>query len=207
MKYCQRLGYKEIRFKFRRTKGYHINTSQWRYNGRDGVSNLQPHNCLLNRYWGADQIKDQSSASLAFVRGIHRWPLSSPHKGPVTRKMFPFDDVKMIMQNCSQALNSYDERHKGVITSLLVMLWWDCVQNVSFFDYLLCFLCNTWSCMHLTDPSRHMWPRGYIWNSSYHHDKMGYINLSHCCYHHYSHLSEGIVFIKCLPGIFGRGWV
>ena len=42
---------------------------------------------------GADQRKHQSSASLAFVRGIHRWPVNSPHKGPVTRKMFPFDDV------------------------------------------------------------------------------------------------------------------
>ena len=44
-------------------------------------------------YSGADQRKHQSSASLAFVRGIHRWPVNSPHKGPVTRKMFPFDDV------------------------------------------------------------------------------------------------------------------
>ena len=39
--------------------------------------------------------KHQNSASLAFVRGIHRWPVNSPHKGPVTRKMFPFDDVIM----------------------------------------------------------------------------------------------------------------
>ena len=43
----------------------------------------------------ADQNKHQSSASLAFVRGIHRWPVNSPHKGPVTRKIFPFDDVIM----------------------------------------------------------------------------------------------------------------
>ena len=46
-------------------------------------------------YSGADQRKHQSSASLSFVRGIHRWPVSSPHKGPVTRRMFPFDDVIM----------------------------------------------------------------------------------------------------------------
>ena len=39
--------------------------------------------------------KFKSSASLAFVRGIHRWPVNSPHKGPVTRKMFLFDDVIM----------------------------------------------------------------------------------------------------------------
>ena len=46
-------------------------------------------------YSGADQRKQQSSASLAFVWGIHRWPVNSTHKGPVTRKMFPFDDVIM----------------------------------------------------------------------------------------------------------------
>ena len=38
---------------------------------------------------------DQSSASLAIVRGIHRWLGNSPYKGPVKRKMFPFDDVIM----------------------------------------------------------------------------------------------------------------
>ena len=46
-------------------------------------------------YSGADQRKHQSSASLAFVWGLPRWPGNSPHKGPVTRKMFPFDDVIM----------------------------------------------------------------------------------------------------------------
>ena len=44
-------------------------------------------------YSDADQRKHQSSASLAFMRGIHRGPLNSPHKWPVPRKMFPFDDV------------------------------------------------------------------------------------------------------------------
>ena len=61
-------------------------TLQWRHNGRDGVSNHQLHHCLLNRL---------SSASLAFVRGIHRWPVNSTHKWSVTRKMFPFHDVIM----------------------------------------------------------------------------------------------------------------
>ena len=44
-------------------------------------------------YSDANQRTHQSSASLAFVRGIHRGPVNSPHKWPVTRKMFPFDDV------------------------------------------------------------------------------------------------------------------
>ena len=46
-------------------------------------------------YSGADQRKHQSSVALAFVRGIHRGLVNSPHKWPVTRKMFPFDDVIM----------------------------------------------------------------------------------------------------------------
>ena len=50
-------------------------------------------------YSGADQRKYQSYASLAFVREIHRSPVNSPHKGPVTRKMFPFDDVIMAIKH------------------------------------------------------------------------------------------------------------
>ena len=47
-------------------------------------------------YSDADQRKHQSSASLVFVRGIQLGPVNSPHKWPVTRKMFPFDDVIML---------------------------------------------------------------------------------------------------------------
>ena len=45
---------------------------------------------------GVDQRKYQSSASLAFVGGIHRWSVNSTHKGSVTWKIFPFDDVIMV---------------------------------------------------------------------------------------------------------------
>ena len=48
-------------------------------------------------YSGADQGKYQISASLAFVWGIHRGPVNSPHKWPVARKMLPFDDVIMVL--------------------------------------------------------------------------------------------------------------
>ena len=51
-------------------------------------------------YSDSDQGKHQSSASLAFVRGIHRGPVNSSHKLPVTRKMFLFDDVIMHPSNC-----------------------------------------------------------------------------------------------------------
>ena len=46
-------------------------------------------------YLGADQRKHQGSTSLAFVQGIHRRLVNSPHKWPVTWKMFAFDDVIM----------------------------------------------------------------------------------------------------------------
>ena len=44
--------------------------------------------------------KYQSTASLVSVRGIYRSPVASPHKGPATQKMFPFDDVIMISREC-----------------------------------------------------------------------------------------------------------
>ena len=50
------------------------------------------------------------STSLAFVQGIHRWPVNSLHKGPVTRKMFPFDDVIMYLifvTDVTEQLRSY----------------------------------------------------------------------------------------------------
>ena len=64
---------------------------QWCHNERYGVSNHRRPHCLLNCS-DTDQRKHQSSASLAFMlRRIHRWPVNSPHKRPVTQKMFPFD--------------------------------------------------------------------------------------------------------------------
>ena len=70
-----------------RTKYQHDDVIKWKHFPRYFVKSIV--------YSGADQRKYQSSASLAFVRGIHRWPVNSPHKGPVTRNMFPFDDVIM----------------------------------------------------------------------------------------------------------------
>ena len=58
-------------------------------------------------YSGADQRKFQSSTSLAFLRGIHRWPVNSPHKGPVRRKMLPFDYDYVIMNDNIYPINSF----------------------------------------------------------------------------------------------------
>ena len=64
---------------------------------------------------GADQRKHQSSALPAFVRGIHRSPVNSPHKGPVARKMFLFDDVIML-RGRSLLMQSF--RYSAILTPL-----------------------------------------------------------------------------------------
>ena len=70
-------------------------TLQWRHNERDGVSNHRLLNRLLNRLFRCISKKISKSASLAFVGGINRWPVNSPNIGPVTQKLFSFDDVIM----------------------------------------------------------------------------------------------------------------
>ena len=74
----------------------HISTLQWRHNGTVASQITSLTIVYSAVYSDADQRKLQSSASLAVVRGIHRGPGNSPHNWPVTRKMFPFDDVIMI---------------------------------------------------------------------------------------------------------------
>ena len=65
-------------------------------------------------YSGADQRKHQSSVSVAFVRGIHRWSVNSPYEGPITRKMFLFDDVIMPMLNGAVGMMAGQNVCKGI---------------------------------------------------------------------------------------------
>ena len=87
---------------------------QWRHNERDGASNHQRLNCLLNLFGRRSKKTTKLRVTGLCVgnppltgellRGIPRWPVNSHHKGQVMQKMFPFDDV--IMQ-CSQWLKFY----------------------------------------------------------------------------------------------------
>ena len=70
-------------------------------------------------YSDADQRKHQSSASLAFVWGIHRGPVNSPHKWPVTRKMFPFDDVIMTLHGFVSSCDVVAAARKNTFSGLL----------------------------------------------------------------------------------------
>ena len=68
---------------------------RWRHNGPDSVSNHQPHDCLLNRLFRRRSKKISKLRVTGLCVGNSSGPVNSPHKGPVTRKMFPFDDVIM----------------------------------------------------------------------------------------------------------------
>ena len=71
-------------------------------------------------YSGSDQRKHQSSASLAFVRGIHRSPENYPRKWPVTRQMFPFDDIITIYSTLYIKIN-YAKTHLGLVTMTSIL--------------------------------------------------------------------------------------
>ena len=80
------------------TSSRNYNSLQWRHNGHDSFSNHQPPNCLLNRLFMHRSKKTSKFRVTGFVWGIHRGPVNSPHKWPVTRKMSPFDDVIMLYE-------------------------------------------------------------------------------------------------------------
>ena len=71
-------------------------TLHWRYNDQDGVSNHQPHGCLLNRLFRRRSKKTSKLRVTGLRVRNPPGPVNSPHKGPVTRIMFPFDDVIMM---------------------------------------------------------------------------------------------------------------
>ena len=105
-------------------KPKHYITLQWRHDGRHGVSisSDQHLDCLLNRSFRRRTFKYQSSASLAFVREIHRSPVNFPHKGPVTRKFFPFDDVIMISPHTTTTPNPANDASSAPSLLLKPML-------------------------------------------------------------------------------------
>ena len=68
---------------------------QWRHNDQDGVSNHQPHGCLLKPLFKRRSKKTSKLRVTGLCVGNSPGLVNSPHEGPVTRKMFPFDDVIM----------------------------------------------------------------------------------------------------------------
>ena len=73
----------------------HATSLLWRHNDHGGVSNHQPHGCLLTRLFRRRSKKLSKLRVTGICAGNSPGPVNSPHKGPVTRKMVPFDDVIM----------------------------------------------------------------------------------------------------------------
>ena len=74
---------------------------KWCHNEHNGVWHHQPHDCLLNRLF---RRRSKKISKLRVTGLCHRWPVNSPQKGPVTRKIIPFDDVIMVIM---QGTNIY----------------------------------------------------------------------------------------------------
>ena len=101
---CERSPRGRRDFKF--SSLYTANTLHWRHNDHDGVSNHQPHGCLLNRLFRHKSKKTSKLRVTGLCAGNSPGPVNSPHKGPVTRKMFPFDDVIMIIHRLLETTES-----------------------------------------------------------------------------------------------------
>ena len=98
------------------------NALQWRHNEHDSVWNHQPHDCLLNRLFRRRSKKTSKLHNTGLCVGNSPGPVNSLHKRPVTRKMFPFDDVIMGILRKNSSPKSTCPNDTGII--LLEMGQW-----------------------------------------------------------------------------------
>ena len=96
---------------------------RWRHNDHDGVSNHQPHGCSLNRLFRRRSKRTSKLRVTGLCVGNSPGPVNSPHKGPVTRKMFPFDDVIMIELWLVHASPKFDDLMYDFLVCPLSMHW------------------------------------------------------------------------------------
>ena len=101
-------------------------TLRWRHNGHDSDSNHQPHGCLLNRLLRRRSRKTSKLRITGLCVRNSPWPVNSPHKWPVTRKMFPFDEVIMTRW---ETFKFWDLVH------LISEIWWQ-VRKLDYRHYL-----------------------------------------------------------------------
>ena len=106
----------------------------WRHDGRDGVSNHQPHHCLLNRLFWRRSKKTSKLRVTGLCAGNSPMTGESLHKWSVTRKMFPFDNVIM---RCHQQY-SYGPQHNQWASCLYYSMcyaFWKVSLSVMLFTF------------------------------------------------------------------------
>ena len=90
-----------------------VTSLQRRHNEHDGVSNHQPYDCLLSRLFRRRSKKTSKLRVTGLCAGNSPVTGEFPHKGPVTRKMFPFDDVITKRGIVSAAQSGWWQARKG----------------------------------------------------------------------------------------------
>ena len=100
---------------------------RWRHNDHDSVSNHQPHGCLLSRLFGRRSKKHQSSASLAFVRGIHRDRGIPRTKGQLRGKCF-----HLMTSSCRGLFHLVKLGH-GLEITAYIFAWYDYLSMLWYF--------------------------------------------------------------------------
>ena len=87
------------------------------------VSNHRRLDCLLNHLF---RIRSKKTSKLLVTGLSEEWPVGSPHKGQVTRKMFPFEGVIM----CIMEQVRYSVKH---------------IKHLSICEWLIIPLLNAWA--------------------------------------------------------------
>ena len=138
----------------------HLYPLQWRHNDHGGVSNHQPHGCLLNRLFRHRSKKTSKLRVTGLCVGNSPGPVNSPHKGPVTRKMFPFDDTIMKLDNRLVYHNQWKDPvwKKGDQTSRQEFMFWSVKIFYSKMSMIKSIIAKIWK----YSLNRGMFPRGIL---------------------------------------------
>ena len=108
-------------------------TLQWRHNDHDSISNRQPHGCLLNRLFTRRSKKTSKLRVTGLCVGNSPGPANSLHKGPVTRKMFLFDDIIMNFVDLAGKLTLIHQNHAIIILYVSHFFLGDVKVHVTWF--------------------------------------------------------------------------
>ena len=106
-------------------------TLRWRHNDHNCVSNHQPRGCLLNRLFRRRSKKTSKLRVTGLCVGNSPGPVNSPHKGPVTRKMFPFDDVIMQWSWINSGADGNLRRHDAHMALASSFQWISIIMNTT----------------------------------------------------------------------------
>ena len=124
-------------------RGLFGKTLRWRHNGRDSVSNLQPHNCLLNRLFRRRSKKTSKLRVTGLCVG------NSPGTGEFPAQMASTAENVSIwwrhheMSVCRESTVKQNKtKQKERKTTHAMLLFCSIAEHVYFLSYKASFLCK-----------------------------------------------------------------